>query len=82
MEEVNQCVEARQQADSKTLDQTAGAVRGRIARVQNVVLAEMEDFEPGPFTETVTRAVMVMKDNSKFSCHVQWWSCAGHEIYR
>ena len=65
LEEVNKCAEAMQQNDAETLDSLAGAIRGRIARVENVVIAEMENYERGPFTETVTRAVMVMKNNSK-----------------
>ena len=58
-------MKALQCGDPETLDRTAGAIRGREARVDNVVTAEMENFEAGPYTETVKRAVLVMRDNSK-----------------
>ncbi len=66
LEDVNKCIEALQHSDPETLDRTAGAVRGRVSRVDNVVTAEMENYEPGPYTETVKRAVHVMRESSKF----------------
>ena len=66
MEDVNKCIEALQRGDPETLDRTAGAVRGRVARVDNVVLAEMDNYEPGPYTETVHRAIHIMRESSEF----------------
>ena len=63
---MNKCIEALQQGDPETLDRTAGAVRGRVARVDNVVSAEMENYEAGPYTETVQRAVHIMRESSKY----------------
>ena len=45
LEDVNKCVLALQERDADTLDRTAGAIRGRTARVCNVVEAEMENYE-------------------------------------
>ena len=67
LEDVNKCIEALQHGDPETLDRTAGAVRGRVARVDNVVLAEMDNYEPGPYTETVQRAIHIMRESSKLS---------------
>ena len=48
--------------DPDTLDRTAGAIRGRSARVCNVVGAEMDNYEPGVYTERVMEAVCVLRD--------------------
>ena len=63
---MNKCIEALQSCDGKTLDRTAGAVRGRVARVDNVVSAEMGSYEQGPYTETVHRALYMMRESSKY----------------
>ena len=55
-----------QEKDFRKLTKLGAAVRGRIARADHVVLTEMENYEPGPYIETVTRAVLVMRNNSEF----------------
>ncbi|KAK7109533.1 catenin alpha-2-like [Littorina saxatilis] len=62
LEDVNKCVIALQESDADTLDRTAGAIRGRSARVCNVVTAEMDNFEPGRYTERVMEAVTMLRD--------------------
>jgi catenin alpha len=62
LEDVNKCVLALQENDADTLDRTAGAIRGRCARVCNVVSAEMDNYEPGPYTERVMDAVYILRD--------------------
>ncbi|GFT61638.1 catenin alpha [Nephila pilipes] len=62
LEDVNKCVLALQEGDADTLDRTAGAIRGRSARVCNVVAAEMDNYEPGIYTEGVLKAVAILKD--------------------
>lgn len=62
LEDVNKCVLALQEGDADTLDRTAGAIRGRSARVANVVGQEMDNYEPGIYTERVLEAVKVLRD--------------------
>ncbi|GFG39126.1 hypothetical protein Cfor_10605, partial [Coptotermes formosanus] len=62
LEDVNKCVLALQEGDFDTLDRTAGAIRGRSSRVCNVVGAEMDNYEPGIYTERVLEAVKVLRD--------------------
>ncbi|XP_041371058.1 catenin alpha-2-like isoform X2 [Gigantopelta aegis] len=62
LEDVNKCVIALQESDADTLDRTAGAIRGRSARVCNVVQFEMNNYEPGPYTERVMEAVVMLRD--------------------
>ncbi|KAH3706718.1 catenin alpha-2-like isoform X2 [Dreissena polymorpha] len=62
LEDVNRCVFALQEGDADTLDRTAGAIRGRSARVCNVVAAEMDNYEPGPYTDRVMEAVILLRD--------------------
>lgn len=62
LEDVNKCVIALQENDADTLDRTAGAIRGRSARVCNVVTAEMDNYEPGRYTERVMEAVTMLRD--------------------
>jgi catenin alpha len=47
------------------VDRTAGAIRGRSERVIDVVIAEMEKYEPGEYTETVLEGVRILRDQSK-----------------
>ena len=73
LEDVNKCVLALQEGDADTLDRTAGAIRGRSARVANVVGQEMDNYEPGIYTERVLEAVKVLRDQGwclKFLCPV------------
>ena len=65
LEDVNKCVIALQETDPDTLDRTAGAIRGRSSRVCNVVTAEMDNYEPGQYTERVMEAVIMLRDQSK-----------------
>ncbi|KAG1678666.1 Catenin alpha [Nymphon striatum] len=60
LEDVNKCVLALQEGDADALDRTAGAIRGRSARVCNVVTSEMDNYEPGIYTERVIEAVNVL----------------------
>jgi len=62
LEDVNKCVIALQETDPDTLDRTAGAIRGRSSRVCNVVTAEMDNYEPGQYTERVMEAVIMLRD--------------------
>merc|ERR1712013_498153 len=60
-EDVNKCCLALQEGDSETLDRIAGAIRGRSSRIGDVVAAEMDNYEPGLYTEKVLEAVRVLK---------------------
>lgn len=73
LEDVNKCVLALQEGDADTLDRTAGAIRGRSARVCNVVTAEMDNYEPGVYTERVLEAVAILRDQvmSNFAHRVE-----------
>ncbi|XP_035671720.1 catenin alpha-2-like isoform X6 [Branchiostoma floridae] len=62
LEDVNKCLLARQENDADTFDRTAGAIRGRVSRVCNVVNAEMDNYEPGIYTERVREAVVLLGD--------------------
>ncbi|XP_055332625.1 catenin alpha-like [Paramacrobiotus metropolitanus] len=63
LEDVNKCVLALQERDADTLDRTAGAIRGRTARVCNVVEAEMENYEPGIYTKRVIESTGILRDH-------------------
>ena len=68
-------MEAVQEKDFRKLTKLGAAVRGRIARADHVVLTEMENYESGPYIETVTRAVLVMRNNSEFElCNYSFWT--------
>jgi hypothetical protein len=56
---------ALQEANADLLDRTAGAIRGRAARVAAVVTAEMDNYEPGLYTERVMEAVSVLNNEGK-----------------
>lgn len=73
LEDVNKCVLALQEGDADTLDRTAGAIRGRSSRVCNVVVAEMDNYDPGLYTERVLEAVKVLRDQvmSNFAQRVE-----------
>jgi len=60
LEDVNRCVSALQSKDPGQVDRTAGAIRGRSNRICNVVEAEMDNFEPGLYTERVLEAVKLL----------------------
>jgi len=60
LEDVNKCVIALQERDVDGLDRTAGAIRGRAARVVHVVTSEMDNYEPGVYTEKVLEATKLL----------------------
>ncbi|MBN3286198.1 CTNA1 protein, partial [Polyodon spathula] len=60
LEDVNKCVIALQEKDVDALDRTAGAIRGRAARVVHVVTSEMDNYEPGVYTEKVIEATKLL----------------------
>ncbi|RXG58446.1 Catenin alpha [Armadillidium vulgare] len=62
LEDVKTCVRAINESDPDTLDRIAGAIRGRSARVCNVVGSEMDNYEPCMYTERVLEAVKVLRD--------------------
>ena len=53
LEDVTQCVAALQSKELDSLDRTAGAISGRVERVHQVVLAEMDNYEPDYYTDKV-----------------------------
>ncbi|XP_061412431.1 catenin alpha-2-like [Lethenteron reissneri] len=63
LEDVNKCVMALQEGDVDALDRTAGAIRGRAARVVHVVNGEMENYEPGIYTEKVLESTTMLADS-------------------
>ena len=67
LEDVNKCVQALQERDPENVDRTAGQIRGRTARLEDVVTAEMENYQQGPYTDNVMRAVMYMRNEGKNS---------------
>ena len=67
LEDVNKCVQALQEKDPETVDRTAGQIRGRTARLEDVVTAEMENYQQGPYTDNVMRAVMYMRNEGEIS---------------
>ena len=42
------------------MDRTAGAIRGRAARVFHPVTSEMDNYEPGVYTEKVLEATKLL----------------------
>ncbi|XP_064420736.1 catenin alpha-2 isoform X3 [Latimeria chalumnae] len=62
LEDVNKCVIALQEGDVDTLDRTAGAIRGRAARVIHIINAEMENYEAGVYTERVLEATKLLSE--------------------
>ncbi|XP_018776368.3 catenin alpha-3 isoform X1 [Serinus canaria] len=53
LEDVNRCIVALREQDAEGLDRAAGAIRGRAARVAHVVVGEMDNYEPGAYTQGV-----------------------------
>lgn len=62
LEDVNKCVIALQDRDVDGLDRTAGAIRGRAARVIHVVTSEMDNYESGVYTEKILEATQLLSD--------------------
>ncbi|KAI1238099.1 hypothetical protein IHE44_0012812 [Lamprotornis superbus] len=65
LEDVNKCVIALQEGDVDTLDRTAGAIRGRAARVIHIINAEMENYETGVYTEKVLEATKLLSETEQ-----------------
>ena len=61
LEDVNRCCLALQERDPETLDRIAGAIRGRSVRISGVVACEMENYEPGVYTERVLEAIRLLR---------------------
>ncbi len=66
LEDVNKCVMALQEGDADSLDRTAGAIRGRSARICSVVDSEMQNYEQGLYTEKVSEAVLILREQGKW----------------
>ena len=60
LEDVNRCVAALQKNDPEALERTAAAIRGRSGRICGVVAAEMNNYEPGLYTERVLEATKLL----------------------
>ena len=65
LEDVNKCVMALQEGDADSLDRTAGAIRGRSARICSVVESEMQNYESGLYVEKVSEAVLILREQGK-----------------
>merc|ERR1719186_1031191 len=61
LEDVNKCCLALQERDPAALDRIAGAIRGRSGRISGVVAAEMDNYEPGLYTERVLEAIRILR---------------------
>lgn len=62
LEDLNRCVMALREPDADSLDRTAGAIRGRCARVCNVVIAETDLYEPDEVINKVLETVSILRD--------------------
>lgn len=74
---------ALQERDVDGLDRTAGAIRGRAARIVHVVTSEMDNYEPGVYTEKVLEATKLLTDTgSEFNaCRIRRTKQRGRNIY-
>merc|ERR1740129_576248 len=61
LEDVNKCCLALQERDPAALDRIAGAIRGRSGRISGVVAAEIDNYEPGLYTERVLEAIRILR---------------------
>ncbi|XP_062436662.1 catenin alpha-3 isoform X3 [Rhea pennata] len=57
LEDVNKCIIALREQNTDNLDRAAGAIRGRASRVAHIVSGEMDNYEPGTYTEGVMKNV-------------------------
>ncbi|XP_070608267.1 catenin alpha-3 isoform X1 [Erythrolamprus reginae] len=62
LEDVNKCIIALREQNPDELDCAAGAIRGRAARVVNIVSGEMDNYETGAYTEAVMRNVCYLSN--------------------
>ncbi|CAM9323792.1 unnamed protein product [Lampetra planeri] len=80
LEDVNKCVIALQEGDVDTLDRTAGAIRGRAARVVHIINAEMENYEPGVYTERVLESIKLLSETAATSTQDISHSCLPFDL--
>ena len=62
LEDVNRCVAALQKSDADSLERTSNAIKGRSGRICNVVASEMDNYEPGLYTERVLEAIKLLSE--------------------
>ncbi|XP_052533966.1 catenin alpha-3 isoform X2 [Tympanuchus pallidicinctus] len=60
LEDVNKCIIALREQNADGLDRAAGAIRGRASRVAHIVSGEMDNYEPGAYTERVMKNVQYL----------------------
>ncbi|NP_001186465.2 catenin alpha-3 isoform X2 [Gallus gallus] len=60
LEDVNKCIIALREQNADNLDRAAGAIRGRASRVAHIVSGEMDNYEPGAYTEGVMKNVQYL----------------------
>lgn len=60
LEDVNKCIIALREQNADNLDRAAGAIRGRASRVAHIVSGEMDNYEPGAYTEGVIKNVQYL----------------------
>ncbi|XP_074448175.1 catenin alpha-3 isoform X1 [Larus michahellis] len=63
LEDVNKCIIALREQNADNLDRAAGAIRGRASRVAHIVSGEMDNYEPGAYTEGVMTNVQYLTRN-------------------
>ncbi|XP_065494872.1 catenin alpha-3 isoform X2 [Caloenas nicobarica] len=63
LEDVNKCIIALREQNADNLDRAAGAIRGRASRVAHIVSGEMDNYEPGAYTEGVMTNVQYLTKN-------------------
>ncbi|KAM6091335.1 catenin alpha-3 isoform 3-T3 [Theristicus caerulescens] len=63
LEDVNKCIVALREQNADNLDRAAGAIRGRASRVAHIVSGEMDNYEPGAYTEGVMTNVQYLTKN-------------------
>ncbi|XP_064923963.1 catenin alpha-3 isoform X1 [Columba livia] len=63
LEDVNKCIIALREQNADNLDHAAGAIRGRASRVAHIVSGEMDNYEPGAYTEGVMTNVQYLTKN-------------------
>ena len=69
LEDVRKCCSALKEGDAEFLQRVAGSVQGRSSRIGDVVVGEMDNYEPGLYTERVLQAVRMLR-----SAHVPHFS--------
>ncbi|XP_069756898.1 catenin alpha-3-like isoform X3 [Narcine bancroftii] len=61
LEDVNNCIISLRENDVESLDRIAGVIQGRAARIAHIVSCEMENYEPGVYTEKVMKTVQSLE---------------------